>query len=650
MKRIFFTTLLISLLSTALIISIGCNSNDAPAPDEELNITGVSIPTAIEAVAKGPVTITGQGFKMGDQMKLTLTTDESRVYLCEVTSVTETSFTFSLPEGVTTGKYRLTLVRGGLTLALGATTLTIVANIAVPDKPGMNIKGVVYSNETGIPGVVVSDGYEVTVTDANGFYYLASEKKTGYVFISVPGNYEVPNTENAPQFFKRLSGGSAVEQKDFPLSPVNNEKHVVVAMADMHLANRTSDLAQFGAFLTDVNSVIGAYKASGAKVYGLTLGDQTWDAYWYSNNFTLTHYLTWMNKIDCPVFNIIGNHDNDPYYANDWQAEQAYRNIIGPTYYSFNLGKVHYVVLDDIEYVNTGGAAGVVGERNYNDRITADQIAWLKKDLATITDKSTPVVVAMHIPLYRMPNVSNNASYQLVNGAEFTACLAGFSKVHVLSGHTHINYSAEPSAAVMEHNVAAVCATWWWTGHTNQAGNHICKDGSVGGYAVWEINDKNLQWHYKSIGYDKNYQFRTYDLNTIQITPENYAPSANTTYAAKLPEFAGSYANANSNNEVLINVWGYDKEWTIEVSEGATPLPVTRVSVKDPLHIISYEAKRLNANADPTSSFVTDPTSHIFKVTASSPSSTLNIKVTDRFGNIYTETMTRPKTFNYTMQ
>jgi hypothetical protein len=35
----------------------------------------------------------------------------------------------------------------------------------------------------------------------------------------------------------------------------------------------------------------------------------------------------------------------------------------------------------------------------------------------------------------------------------------------------------------------------------------------------------------------------------------------------------------------------------------------------------------------------------MFKVTASSANSTLDIKVTDRFGNVYTETMTRPKAF-----
>jgi hypothetical protein len=139
-------------------------------------------------------------------------------------------------------------------------------------------------------------------------------------------------------------------------------------------------------------------------------------------------------------------------------------------------------------------------------------------------------------------------------------------------------------------------------------------------------------------------------LNTIHITAGQYAPSANATYAGKLAGYAGNYASPNSGNEVLINVWGYDKDWTVEVTEGGTPLTVTRISQKDPLHIISYEAKRLNVNAEPTPSFVTNNTSHLFKVTASSPNATLNIKVTDRFGHIYTETMTRPKNFDYTMK
>ena len=42
--------------------------------------------------------------------------------------------------------------------------------------------------------------------------------------------------------------------------------------------------------------------------------------------------------------------------------------------------------------------------------------------------------------------------------------------------------------------------------------------------------------------------------------------------------------------------------------------------------------------------------SHIFSVTASSATSTLEIKVTDRFGNEWSEQMVRPKAFTKSMK
>lgn len=522
--------------------------------------------------------------------------------------------------------------------------VTVNQEGSLGNKQGMTLKGWVSCNNTGVPGVVVSDGYEVTVTDANGVYYLPSGKQNGYVFISVPGNYEVSSSGSAPQFYKWLTTeGNEVERHDFKLTAVDNDKHVVLTMTDLHLANRADDIVQFEKVLVDINEMIAQYKSSGTRVYGLTLGDITWDGYWYSNNFTLEQYVPYMNRINAPVFNTIGNHDNNPYVAGDRGSQQFFRNVLGPTYYSFNLGRIHYVVLDDIEYINTGGAQGVVGDRNYNNLITTEQIEWLKKDLEKVSDKSAPLIIALHIPVFAAPDVNNGSNFRLGNSQAFHNCLSEFSDVHIVAGHSHTNSNYVHSDALMEHVTAAVCATWWWTGSSGMAGNHICPDGSVGGYGVWEMDNKTVQWYYKSTGYDRNFQFRTYDLNNIEITAARYAPNANAAYAAKVVDYAGAYASAGTANEVLINVWGYDKDWTITVKEGGSVLPVTRVSAKDPLHIISYSMARLNRNAEPSSSFVTSNTSHLFKVRASSPVSTLTIQVTDRFGRTYSETMSRPK-------
>src|SRR5690606_30720746 len=106
-------------------------------------------------------------------------------------------------------------------------------------------------------------------------------------------------------------------------------------------------------------------------------------------------------KINAPVFNTIGNHDNNPRASGDWDTADVFRKTLGPNYYSFNLGKIHYVVLDNVEYLNTP-----IGERNYNGTIVNEQMEWLKKDVAMTADKSTPIVVDMHINLFSNPFLS----------------------------------------------------------------------------------------------------------------------------------------------------------------------------------------------------------------------------------------------------
>src|SRR5690606_27928240 len=138
-------------------------------------------------------------------------------------------------------------------------------------------------------------------------------------------------------------------------------QHVVLTMADWHLAARHNDLEQFqNKVLPDVNAMIDSYTASGTKVYILTLGDLTWDLYWYSNNFGISDYIPYMKKMHSPVFNVIGKNAYVAVVTDVRMAEVHYRNIFGMTYFSLNLGRVHYVVLNVVEYLNPGGSQRTV--------------------------------------------------------------------------------------------------------------------------------------------------------------------------------------------------------------------------------------------------------------------------------------------------
>ena len=623
---------------------------DPPKEDDKsIKITGLSLPAHMDLVKQSEITIDGKGFTQGDQIVFESLTNSSKPKIViNTTVVTDNNILFKLPATVTAEGYRIYVKRGTKTFILGTSVLNFVFNPNIPDVTGMSIKGVVHSSGAGLANVVVSDGIEVAITDSNGIYYLASKKRGKLVFVSIPGNYEVATKGSAPLFFNKLTKPPlTVEIMDFELVSVNNDKHVVMILGDMHLANRNSDIAQFQqGFLKDVNNSIATHKNAGTKVYALTLGDMTWETYWYTTNYGLPQYVQEMNKINAPVFNTMGNHDNNPSYSNNWDAEERYREIIGPTYYSFNLGKAHYIVLDNIEYLNESSSP-----RNYNEIILPEQLEWLKKDLATVTDKSTPIIIAMHAPLNSSPGVDVSgqqvSNYRLKDSSEFVDTLSGFTDVQLWTGHSHINYTVKNSSSFIEHNLGAVCATWWWTGRSDYGANQICKDGSPGGYGILQMENKSSEWNYKSIDYPLEYQFRAYDLNKVHLTKEKYAPEYTGT---SWVSFAGVYANLNLKNEVLINVWGYGPGWNIQVTEDGISLAVQRILAKDPLHIISYSAQRLARNAEPTVSFISSNTAHMFKVKASNPTKSLVIKVTDSYGKVFTETMIRPKEFSYQMK
>lgn len=627
--------------------------NPSPAPptkpdDDEGNsafkITDITLPFSMYVSSGMALTINGKGFAKEDKIVFRPIVGNSQADITlDVKSVSNDRVVVVLPDGLLSVRHEIYVSRNAKTLLLGTTTLQVVFNANIPDRSGMTIKGTVYASGNGLANVVVSDGFDVTRTDAEGIYYLPSKKKNKYVFVSIPANYEVTTDKSLPLFFRRLDRAEQiVEICDFELTPVNNDDHVVMILGDMHLANRNEDIAQFqSGFLGDVNQTIQQYKNAGKKVYALTLGDLTWETYWTANKFALPEYLYEMNKINAPVFNTIGNHDNNPAQSGDWDTADRFRSVIGPTYYSFNIGKVHYVVLDNIEYLNTNN-------RNYNGTIVADQMAWLRKDLDTIEDKRTPIVLAMHIQLFSNPTIDDagneSHSLRLSNARELIDVLSAFNTVHVFTGHTHLNYNSRYSPSIMEHNTGAICATWWWTGKL--ANNQICKDGTPAGYEIWEASGYNLRWTYKSIGQNADYQFRAYDLNKVHLTKEKYAPRYTGT---AWDTYATPYLEPNQNNEVLINVWNYDTEWSINVTENGKPLTVKRVRTKDPLHIISYNAKRLDVNAVPTEDFVTTLSAHLFKVKASAPDSTLEITVTDCFGRVFNQRMVRPKELEYRM-
>lgn len=632
---------------------MACSKDEATEVASDSFGVSFDCPSLIEVSKGGEYTFQVEG---GEEPQasdvLVLESTDGISYTCTLVSVSENSFTVKISEGCESGTYRVFIKRGDRKKQIGSTYINIVEGMDFTPDAGTTVYGVVSTADGPVPGVVVSDGVEVTVTNEQGIYQLQSDKEWGYVFISVPAGYEVPAEGVLPQFYKMMKGdASTAERVDFSLTAVDGQDdYKVLVLGDMHLANRTGDLKQFMEFTSELN----AYRAlhQQEKMYAIALGDMTWDLYWYSNSYALPEYLNTINSQvkGLQIFHTIGNHDYDYKATNDRDAERRFMDYIAPTYYSFNLGKVHYVVLDDIDCSNYDGTTS----RDYEKRVSAGQLSWLAKDLSHV-DKSVPLVVVMHAQVFYPSQTDGfKVDHDAVNTTQLLNVLDGY-KVHFITGHTHMNYNVTPDDAVTggrevyEHNTGAICGSWWWSGYLTP-GVHLSPDGTPGGYAIWSVNGTDMEWMYKATGWTEDYQFRSYDLNNVHFSladvpqmPAGVPASVKKEYMKYVDAYPG-----NQDNEVLINIWNWNPRWTLKVTdENGNTLTPEEVWAYDPLHVAAMSVKRFNSSTlTSTPSFITEKFPHFFKVKAADADVDLTITVCDEFGHQWTENMQRPKAFS----
>lgn len=530
-------------------------------------------------------------------------------------------------------------------------------NGAYKNKSGnvsITITGTVMCGNTPVAGAQVSDGINITYTDSEGHYSINSSNQTGLVYLCNPKGYKYVFKNKEPQFYCHVDNyqPTKVAECNFQLEKDDATDHTVLMIADIQICGRIDDQYIYrDKTIPDINQTIAKHKNKGKDVYIVTLGDQSYNTYWNTKGIGIPETAAFMDgmKPDA-IFNCMGNHDNDISIAGDWAASVKYRKQWGPTYYSFNIGEYHYVVLDNILFNNPNC------DNTYDIGITNAILDWLKTDLGNVS-KDTPVVVCMHAPLFNRPqcntpNVPNSATYRYTYGAQFANAVKGFKNVYVFTGHAHTCYT-ETYSNIKEYNVGAPGGNLWWTGYFTE-NNFVCSDGAAGGYRVVETSGNDMQTFYKSVGFDDEYQFRAYDLNNCHITAARFAPSYKTpadidTWLANGYGYDSADYNSDGTpkipNRILINVFGYDKEWKVEVFEEGKPLSVQRISTYDPFSMISdgcqrFEKQGHNSAGNPTLN------SHMFMAQASSATTTLTIKVTDENGEIHSRIMQRPKTFS----
>jgi len=473
-------------------------------------------------------------------------------------------------------------------LGSDARTISVTGRVTGPDGP--------------LSGVPVTDGVTVTQTGNDGRYRLTSSTQRPFVYLSVPAGYRLPTHETGTaQFYRSLQPeNDGTASASFDLQPLdsNDEQHAFVFLADP----QTETAAEMQTFqdetVPDVQQTVQAL--GNQPLFGVGGGDLVFD-----DLSLFSGYETAVRQMGIPFMQVVGNHDLNFDAATDLGSTATFREHFGPTYYSFDRGAVHYVVLDDVYWPGNDD----FGQENdpYLGHIPNPQLRWLEQDLSLV-EEGRPVVVLTHIPplstaYERRGESSPSPNGMIVNRASLYELLAPFD-AHIVTGHVHENehrYAAGPH----EHVVGTACGAWW-TGP-------ICYDGTPRGYAVYEVNGESITWRYKSIGHDADHQMRLFPAGADPEAP----------------------------NRFLANVWDADDEWTVVwYEDGVRTGEMERRTGVDP------KTRALYAGDDQPEKHTwvnPQPTDHLFYAPFNADANRIRVEATDRFGRTYTETLS-PKT------
>ena len=395
---------------------------------------------------------------------------------------------------------------GGLAVTLGGGSAEARSQAAAV---GATVSGMVFEGPTGpgrpasdvrgIPGVLVSNGREVAVTDAGGRYTLSVAEET-IVFVIKPSGYMTPvdPVTKLPKFyyihqpqgsppslgltFEGIAPtGPLPASVDFGLLRQEEPKGFdVVLFTDPQPQSE----AELDFVRDDMTSAIGGIEAK----FGMTVGDMLFD-----DLSLYPRYNRLIGTLDLPWYNVGGNHDLNFEAPDRHYSRETYKRVFGPNYYAFCYADAVFIMLDDVDYLGFDRSKPN-GSGKYQGRLDPGQLDFLRNLLAQVPGDKL-LVIATHIPLR---TYLDGEPYQnLTNRDELFKLLAGRRYTLSLSGHTHTtehHYFGEVdgwlSPVPHHHQVLTALSGSWWSGPYDHRGVAVAdsRDGTPNGFHVLSVD------------------------------------------------------------------------------------------------------------------------------------------------------------------
>lgn len=349
----------------------------------------------------------------------------------------------------------------------------------------------------GVPGVMVSNGADVVLTDADGRWSLPVVPGES-LFVIKPRGWATPvdpatgiarfayvyapagSPDNVPMRFRGLDpSGPLPASIDFPLRRQEEaETFDVVLFTDP----QPESLAEVGFIRDDVVAQV-----DGTAAFGITTGDLMFDDLSYYDRYNRI-----VGSIGLPWYSVPGNHDINYEAPDDTLSRETFKRVFGARDYAFQYGGATFLMLDNVEYQGADPSRPN-GAGKYRGHFGARQLAFVRNVLAHV-DPATLVVVCFHIPLRTV--VGTEASFAADNVAELLAALSTHANSLSFAGHTHTNEhflltEADGfSAGTHRHHVLAAVSGSWWSGPFDERGIPVAlgADGCPNGFHILTVD------------------------------------------------------------------------------------------------------------------------------------------------------------------
>ena len=483
------------------------------------------------------------------------------------------------------------------------------SNYAVAAEPmadGSTIYGRV-ATEQGEPivGCVVSDGKQCVATDQNGHYALKSDMKdTRFVFISIPDGYQIPFRKSVIQNFRRIPRYQKGATANFTLAKRTEatDKYTIIMIGDPQMRGLGIDGSgerYRDVVLPDIEEY---KKTTKGEFFAINLGDLVYN--WMAG---YDDYMDISATTSYPMCHVIGNHDYDQANIIDGKlGTPFFEQYISPTYYSFTIGKVHYVMVNSIEYSREDG------KKHYKSGLDDEQMKWLEEDLKFVP-KDYTIFICGHANLFKKPGTSPKGSYGKynVNYERYKALLLPYKRIYSWSGHYHTNYgfdyAGKPKFENMSHISAITAARCIGVLRSNMEIDNV---GVPNGYMVVDVDGENFEWWYKSVGHDRSHQMRAY---TPVRTGDGY---------------------------LKVNVWNYTKgywsdvEWWVNGEKVGT---FEQFAEPDPDYVELHATKLTHLRGTAKNYAKPGKSQYMFRIKPAEGVHSGEIRVTDNFGKTYTQ-------------